>query len=325
MADQQQETVYAAIAAEKKGVGSALYSTGGKVTVGKDEKADPCHDGLSPRCTPPTSKPVEHRSLAGSPTKSPSSGLHKPTWKPSSKPNEHRKLSIRSEKAELLAAKTATSKKTVEDKIVIKAMKSEVKDDKELLSEVDTKAEKKELKSAIKADKKALEVDESSKTSTASLKEDIAELTKDIKSKAALKSLTITKSVKDLGETPPPSGSKTGQVDQKESKVDTAKEEKAAINAAEKLEEKKAEELAEKKSEEKKEEKSSSKTSKKAEKEEKTEDTSSSKSSKNADKEEKTEDKSSTKTSKTSKKAEQEVTPKTSLRQQKAAALKSEK
>ena len=52
--------------------------------------ADPCHDGLSPRCTPPTSKPVEHRSLAGSPTKSPSSGLHKPTWKPSSKPNEHR-------------------------------------------------------------------------------------------------------------------------------------------------------------------------------------------------------------------------------------------
>ena len=42
--------------------------------------ADPCHDGLSPRCTPPTSKPVEHRKLAGSPTKSPSSGLHKPTW-----------------------------------------------------------------------------------------------------------------------------------------------------------------------------------------------------------------------------------------------------
>ena len=64
-----------------------------KVTapVNKDD-ADPCHDGLSPRCTPPTSKPVEHRSLAGSPTKSPSSGLHKPTWKPSSKPNEHRQL-----------------------------------------------------------------------------------------------------------------------------------------------------------------------------------------------------------------------------------------
>ena len=57
----------------------------------KGADADPCHDGLSPRCTPPTSKPVEHRSLAGSPTKSPSSGLHKPTWKPSSKPNEHRR------------------------------------------------------------------------------------------------------------------------------------------------------------------------------------------------------------------------------------------
>ena len=55
----------------------------------KRDDADPCHDGLSPRCTPPTSKPVEHRSLAGSPTKSPSSGLHKPTWKPSSKPAEH--------------------------------------------------------------------------------------------------------------------------------------------------------------------------------------------------------------------------------------------
>jgi len=67
------------------------HSSRGLAAV-KDEKADPCHDGLSPRCTPPTSKPVEHRSLAGSPTKSPSSGLHKPTWKPSSKPAEHRVL-----------------------------------------------------------------------------------------------------------------------------------------------------------------------------------------------------------------------------------------
>ena len=32
------------------------------------------------------------RQLAGTPTKSPSSGLHKPTWKPSSKPAEHRRL-----------------------------------------------------------------------------------------------------------------------------------------------------------------------------------------------------------------------------------------
>ena len=62
------------------------------VPVPSKDDADPCHDGLSPRCTPPTSKPVEHRNLAGSPTKSPSSGLHKPTWKPSSKPNEHRAL-----------------------------------------------------------------------------------------------------------------------------------------------------------------------------------------------------------------------------------------
>jgi len=301
LAAQQQTTVYAVMAEEKAAVAgeqdaapsAALYATGGKVTTKKD--ADPCHDGLSPRCTPPTSKPAEHRSLAGSPTKSPSSGLHKPTWKPSSKPNEHRKLSIRSEKAELLAAKTASSKKTVEDKIVIKALKSEVKDDKELLSEVDTKSEKKELKSAIKADKKALEVDTSSKATT-SLKSDIADLTKDIKSKAALKSLTITKSVKDLGETPPPSGSKIGQVDQKESKVDEAKEAKAAIKAEEKLEEKKAEEAEEKKAEKK-----------------------------SAEKSEKKEEKTSSKTSKTSKKAEQEVTPKTSLRQSKTTTSKSDK
>jgi hypothetical protein len=33
------------------------------------------------------------RMLAGTPSKSPSSGLHKPTWKPSSKPNERRGLS----------------------------------------------------------------------------------------------------------------------------------------------------------------------------------------------------------------------------------------
>ena len=67
--------------------GAALPRSLAAVPVTKDD-ADPCHDGLSPRCTPPTTKPVEHRSLAGSPTKSPSSGLHKPTWKPSSKPAE---------------------------------------------------------------------------------------------------------------------------------------------------------------------------------------------------------------------------------------------
>ena len=79
---------------------AALPRTLAAVKVVKDD-ADPCHDGLSPRCTPPTSKPVEHkvrRSLAGSPTKSPSSGLHKPTWKPSSKPNEHRDLQSSSSK-----------------------------------------------------------------------------------------------------------------------------------------------------------------------------------------------------------------------------------
>ena len=81
------------------------------VPVTKDEKADPCHDGLSPRCTPPTSKPVEHRSLAGSPTKSPSSGLHKPTWKPSSKPAESAKEEtvVVEEVAEVEVAEVASS------------------------------------------------------------------------------------------------------------------------------------------------------------------------------------------------------------------------
>ena len=82
----------------KSNVGAALPRKLAAAGPKDKDAADPCHDGLSPRCTPPTSKPVEHRSLAGSPTKSPSSGLHKPTWKPSSKPNEHRKLSGKTDK-----------------------------------------------------------------------------------------------------------------------------------------------------------------------------------------------------------------------------------
>ena len=53
--------------------------------------------GLHKPTWKPSSKPNEHRELAGSPSKSPSSGLHKPTWKPSSKPNERRALSERKE------------------------------------------------------------------------------------------------------------------------------------------------------------------------------------------------------------------------------------
>ncbi len=43
--------------------------------------------------TDPSAVGLDHRQLTGSPTKSPSTGLHKPTWKPSSKPAEHRQLS----------------------------------------------------------------------------------------------------------------------------------------------------------------------------------------------------------------------------------------
>ena len=44
---------------------------------------------------------------ASSPTKSPSSGLHKPTWRPSSKPNEHRQLSEKTASSISQAAKNA--------------------------------------------------------------------------------------------------------------------------------------------------------------------------------------------------------------------------
>ena len=47
------------------------------------------------------------RNLAGSPTKSPSSGLHKPTWRPSSKPAEHRKLTIKTASSVSQVAKNA--------------------------------------------------------------------------------------------------------------------------------------------------------------------------------------------------------------------------
>jgi len=128
---------------------------------------------------------------AGSPTKSPSSGLHKPTWKPSSKPNEHRKLSIRSEKAAALAGKDMGKTSTKEDKIVIKAMKAEIKTDMKMLPEADSKSEKKEIKSAIKADKKAIKEDEKATAQVEELESDVAELEKDLKAKMAAKGLEV--------------------------------------------------------------------------------------------------------------------------------------
>jgi len=128
---------------------------------------------------------------AGAPTKSPSSGLHKPTWKPSSKPNEHRKLSIRSEKAAALAGKDMGKTSTKEDKIVIKAMKAEIKTDKKMLPEADSKSEKKEIKSAIKADKKAIKEDEKATAQVEELESDVAELEKDLKAKMAAKGLEV--------------------------------------------------------------------------------------------------------------------------------------
>ena len=128
---------------------------------------------------------------AGVPTKSPSSGLHKPTWRPSSKPNEHRKLSIRSEKAAALSGKDMGKTSTKEDKIVIKAMKAEIKTDKKMLPEADSKSEKKEIKTAIKADKKAIKEDEKVTAEVEALESDVSELEKDLKAKMAVKGLEV--------------------------------------------------------------------------------------------------------------------------------------
>ena len=89
---------------------------------------------------------LARRKLAGTPTKSPSSGLHKPTWRPSSKPVEH----ASKQSAALPRQLSGTSKE-------IKELKSDIKDEKKSLTKVDTKDEKKELKKEIKSDKKSLE------------------------------------------------------------------------------------------------------------------------------------------------------------------------
>ena len=73
----------------------------------------------------------------GNPTKSPSSGMHKPTWKPSSKPAEHRELE----------GKKSVKKEAKSD---MKEMKAEIKTDKK---------EMKSIKSEIKTDKKAIKDD----------------------------------------------------------------------------------------------------------------------------------------------------------------------
>ena len=86
------------------------------------------------------------RKLVGTPTKSPSSGLHKPTWRPSSKPVEH----ASKQAAALPRQLSGTAKE-------IKELKSDIKDEKKSLTKVDTKDEKKELKKEIKSDTKSLE------------------------------------------------------------------------------------------------------------------------------------------------------------------------
>ena len=101
----------------------------------------------------PSSKPAEHRQLAGSPTKSPSTGMHKPTWKPSSKPAEHRGLSTREEraeqksKAEADAAKGDTDVRSATSKSAVEATAEVVELD---TKPIDTEVAVKQLKADIK-------------------------------------------------------------------------------------------------------------------------------------------------------------------------------
>ena len=110
--------------------------------------------------------------MAGSPTKSPSSGLHKPTWRPSAKPAEHRALKSAAQKAAKEAAGThyyeikAKTIKDVPDSGLNSATSTDavVEGEETEVVEVslDTDFEKKEDKrESRKADKKAREEAES--------------------------------------------------------------------------------------------------------------------------------------------------------------------
>ena len=87
---------------------------------------------------------------AGNPSKSPSAGLHKPTWKPSSKPAEHRGLESKKEKKEIKSEEKQDMSVKKEAKTDMKDMKKEIKTDKK---------EMKSIKSEIKSDKMAIKED----------------------------------------------------------------------------------------------------------------------------------------------------------------------
>jgi hypothetical protein len=114
---------------------------------------------MTPRTMEPTegeqgTKPYHTRSLAGSPSKSPSSGLHKPTWRPSTKPNEHRRLSGHHAKREAAdEAKHADDPKfdKKEGKKIVEKKADQLEDMKAAIKEeAGTKSSDEEARKAVK-------------------------------------------------------------------------------------------------------------------------------------------------------------------------------
>ena len=102
---------------------------------------------------------LNRRKLGGSPTKSPSSGLHKPTWRPSSKPAEHRTLSTREERlaqkvnADTHIATAVEAETKVETETVVEELKKE-----ESINELEVLGEN--AKSAVKSAETTLDKNE---------------------------------------------------------------------------------------------------------------------------------------------------------------------
>ena len=173
LADQQAETVYASLA--KKGVGSALYATGGKVMTSGAPKT------------------------ASNPTKSPSTGMHKPTWKPSSKPNERRVLSKTDIGPPRVATPTMTPKtnKPAEHRVLakessLKSLKTAMKGDKAALKEADA-----DIQVEIKTDLKAVKKEIHAETEIKQLKADIKTEKKSLATADAAQKTALKTQIKD--------------------------------------------------------------------------------------------------------------------------------
>ena len=84
-------------------------------------------------------------SMAENPTKSPSSGLHKPTWKPSSKPAEHRTLTTREERMAQKVNAETHAETAFQDKIYESSVNPDLKPIMEAIKEEEGTAKQLEI------------------------------------------------------------------------------------------------------------------------------------------------------------------------------------